>query len=139
MHLLLMSLKAIERVCMQEKSNTQSSKKAPIKGEKGNKQPGTESTIRVPKKACTKKHCNLCKKRGGTHTMHNTRDCHKYEKEGMEKTDFRAIKKVRKKPNLAKQTFAQLSKKLDKLEKAIKKQSAKSKKCHRDDSNSDSK
>ncbi len=33
------------------------------------KQPGTESMIRVPKKACTEKHCNLCKKHGGVHTM----------------------------------------------------------------------
>jgi hypothetical protein len=52
MHLLLMSLKAIERVCMQEKSNAQSGKKASNKGEKANKQPGTDATIRVPKKAC---------------------------------------------------------------------------------------
>jgi hypothetical protein len=44
-----------------------------------------------------------------------------------------------KKPNPAKQLFAQLSKKLDKLEKTLKKASHKSKKCRRDDSNSDSK
>jgi hypothetical protein len=57
----------------------------------------------------------------------------------VERANFRAIKKGRKKPNPAKQSFAQLSKKLDKLEKAIKKQSAKSKKRHRDNSNSNSK
>jgi hypothetical protein len=78
---LLMPLEAIERVCTQEKSNTQPGKKASNKGKKGNKQPGTESTIRVPKKAQTKKHCNLCKKHGGAHTTHNTRDCRKYEKD----------------------------------------------------------
>jgi hypothetical protein len=50
MRLLCMSLEAIERVCTQEISNVQSSRKASKKGKKGNKQPGTESTIRVPKK-----------------------------------------------------------------------------------------
>ncbi len=84
---------------MQEKSNAQSGKKASNKGKKGNKQPGTESMIRVPKKACTKKHCNLCKKHGGTHTMHNTRDSCKYEKDEMEKASFRTTKKGKKKPN----------------------------------------
>jgi hypothetical protein len=61
--------------------------------------------------------------------MHNTRDYCKYEKDGMKKANFRAAKKGRKKPNPAKQSFMQLSKKLDKLVKAIKKHSAKSKKC----------
>ncbi len=58
-----------------------------------------------------------------------------YEKDGMEKANFCATKKGRKKPNPARQSFTQLSKKLDKLEKAIKKQSAKYKKCRKDDSN----
>ena len=35
---------------------------------------------RVPKKACTEKLCDLCKKHGGAHTTHNTGDCEKYEK-----------------------------------------------------------
>jgi hypothetical protein len=68
-------------------------------------------------------------------TAHNS----KYEKDRMEKADVRATKKGGKKPSPAMQCFVQLSKKLDKLEKAIKKQSTKSKKCHRDDSDSDSK
>jgi hypothetical protein len=138
MRSLLMSLEAIERVCMQEKSNAQCGKKASNKGKKGNKRPCTESTARVPKKACIKKHCNLCKKRGGVHTMLNSRDCCKYENEGSEKADFCAAKKGTKKPNLAEQSFAQLSKKLDKLKKTIKNQTIKSKKHHRDNSNSNS-
>ncbi len=81
MCLLLMSLKAIEHVCSQEKSSAQFSEKASHKGKKGNKQPGTDATIRVHKKACTKKHCDLSKKNGGMYTMHNMRDCHMYEKE----------------------------------------------------------
>jgi hypothetical protein len=97
---------------------------------------------RVPKKLCTEKHWDLCKKHGdvhNTHNTHNTKDCCKYEQDGMEKANFRATRNGGKKPNPAKNSFVQLSKKLDKLKKAIKKQVAKSKKCHRDDSDSDSK
>ncbi len=43
-----------------------------------------------------------------------------------------------KKPNPAKQSFAHLSKKLDKLEKTLKKASQKSKECCKDNYNSDS-
>ncbi len=118
--LFLMSLKAIELVCTQEKSNAQFDKKAFNKGKKGNKQPGTDAADRFPKKACTKKHCNLCKKHGGAHTTHNTRDCREYKKDRMEKANFHAAKKGRMKPSPEKQSFMQLSKKLDKLEKANK-------------------
>jgi hypothetical protein len=62
-----------------------------------------------------------------------------YEEDGMAKANFHAAKKAGKKPNPAKQSFAQLSKILDKLEKALKKASHKSKKCGRDDSDSNSK
>jgi hypothetical protein len=55
------------------------------------------------------------------------------------KNNFYTAKKAGKKPNPAKQSFAQLSEKLEKLEKTLKKASLKSKKRHRDDSNSDSK
>jgi hypothetical protein len=137
MHLLLMSFEAIERVCTQEKASAHT-KKASTKGKNGKKRPGTEPMARVPKKACTKKHCNLCKKHGSVHTMHNTRDCHKYDKDGKKKNNFCTAKKGGKKPNPVKQNFAQLSKKLDKLEKTFKKASKKSKKCHYKDSNSKS-
>jgi hypothetical protein len=71
--------------------------------------------------------------------MHATKDRRKYEKDGMANADFHAAKKAGKNPNPAKQLFAQLSKKLDKLEKTLKKASHKSEKCRRDDSNSNSK
>jgi hypothetical protein len=100
MHLLLTSLETIERVCAQDKSNAQSGKKASNKAEKGNKQPGTESTARNPKKACTQKHYDICKKHGGAHTMHNIRDCCKYVKGRKEKSDFHVPKKEGKKPIL---------------------------------------
>jgi hypothetical protein len=55
------------------------------------------------------------------------------------KANFCAAKKADKKPNPAKQLFAQLSKKLDKLEKTLKKASHKSKKRRRDNRDSDTK
>jgi hypothetical protein len=74
MRLLLTSLEAIERVCTYERGKSESSKKPSHKSKEGKKQPGTKDTIRVPKKVCFEKHCNLCKKHGGAYTMHNTRE-----------------------------------------------------------------
>jgi hypothetical protein len=73
------------------------------------------------------------------HTTHATKDCCKYKKDQMVKANFHTAKKAGKKPNPAKQSFAQLSKKSAKLEKSLKKASLKSKKCRRDNSNFDSK
>jgi hypothetical protein len=139
LRLLLTSLEAIERICSQEKAKLESSKKASHKGKNRKKQPGTKPKARVPKKVHFEKLCNLCKKHGGAYTMHNTNDCHRYEKDGKEKSDFRATKKGGKKTNLARQNFAQLSKKLGKLEKAHKKLSKKSNKGQYEYSNFDSK
>ncbi len=119
MHSLLLSLEAIKCLCTQEKSHAQSIKKASNKGEEGNKQPVAESKARVPKKAHIKKHHKLCNENGGAHNMHNTRDCCKYEKDRKEKPDFCAAKKGGKKPNPARQNFAQLREKLNELEKAL--------------------
>ena len=124
--LLLSSLKAIERVCGQERSNASPDKKALHSKKKGTQQAGTEATASVPKRAHAKKHCNLCKKHGGAYTIHNTRDCHQFQKDGIKKSKFCAAKKGGKKPNPVKQSFTQLSKKLDKLEKVIKKKTPRS-------------
>jgi hypothetical protein len=140
MHSLLQSLEAIKRVCSREgseKSNPSRNKKPSHSEKKGTKQPGTESP-RVPKKVRTEKHCDLCKKHGGAYTTHNTRDCRRFEKDGTEKSDFRAAKKGGKKPNPTKQSFAQLSKKLDKLEKVLKKRDTKKRKRRSSDRDSDS-
>ena len=113
---LLLSLEAIERVCGQErseKSNASRQEKALHSKKKGTKRPGTDNSTRVPKKAYAEKHWDLCKKHGGTFTTHNTRDCHWFKKDGTEKSDFRAAKKGGKKPNPTKQSFAQLSEKMD--------------------------
>ncbi len=141
MSLLLLSLKAIKCVCGQErskKSNASHDEKALHSKKKGTKQPGNEATARVPKKARAKKHCNLCKKHGSAYMMHNTCDCCWLEKDGTKKSDFRATKKGGKKPNPIEQSFAQLSKKLDKLEKVIQKNDTKKRKCRSSDSNLDS-
>ncbi len=79
MHLLLTSLEAIERVCSHKKAELEFPKKASHKDKKRKKCSGTKSTTRVPKKIRFKKHCNLCKKHGGAYTMHNTRDCYRFE------------------------------------------------------------
>ncbi len=119
--LVLTPLKVIERVCTYKKAKPESSKKASNKGKKGKKHSGTKSMARVPKKVRFEKHCDLCKKHGGAYTMHNTRDCCRFEKDGKKKSDFRATKKGGKKVNPVNHNFVQLTKKIEKLEKALKK------------------
>jgi hypothetical protein len=114
------------------------SEKSSKKGKKGKKRPGTVFFARVPKKVRFEKHCNLCKEHGGAHTMHNTCDCCRFEKDGKEKSNFCTAKKGRYKSNLVNQNFAQLTNKIKKLEKALKKSGKKGQKCHYKDSNSDS-
>jgi hypothetical protein len=134
MRTLLAFLEAIECICTHEKAHVPSGEKSSQKSKAGTKQPNTGATLRVPKKVCFEKSFKLCMKLGGTHTMHATKDCRKYEKDRTLKPNFCTAKKEGKKPNPRKQSFAQLSKKLDRLEKTIKKASQKSKKCRRDDS-----
>jgi hypothetical protein len=124
MRLLMTLLEAIKRICTYEKGKLDSiekSDKSSNKGKKEKKHPGTNSTARVPKKVCFEKHCNLCKKHGGAHTTHNTCDCSRFEKDGKEKSSFCAAKKGRYKSNPVNQNFAQLTNKIKKLEKALKK------------------
>jgi hypothetical protein len=133
------SLEAIGCVCTHEKAHVPSGRKASHKNKAGAKWPSNRATKQAHKKVCFEKSCKLCKKYGGMHTMHATKDWRKYEKNGMAKANFRAAKKAGKKPNPARQSFAQLSEKLDNLEKTLKRASHKSKKRHRNDSDSDSK
>jgi hypothetical protein len=118
--LLLALLEAIKRVCTYEKGELDSykkSKKSSNKGKTVKKNPGTNFLARVPKKVRFEKHCILCKKHGGTHTKHNTRDCHRFEKDGKEKSNFRATKKGGYKSNPVNQNFAQLTNKIRSLKK----------------------
>ncbi len=130
MHLLLFSLEAIEHICTYKKGKLESSEKSSHKSKKGKKRPGTKATIRVPKKVCFEKHCDLCKKHGGAYTTHNTHECCRFEKEGKEKSDFHAAKKGSKKSNPLNHNFAQLTEKIKKLEKVLKKSGKKGKKRH---------
>ncbi len=57
-----------------------------------------------------------------------------FEKDGKEKSNFRAAKKGDKKPYPVKHNFAQLTEKIAKLEKALKKSSKKGKKLAYEDS-----
>jgi hypothetical protein len=138
MRLLLTSLETIERICTYEKGKLESSKKSSHKSKKGKKCPGTKATVRVPKKVCFEKHCNLCKKHGGMYTMHNTCECCRFEKDEKEKSKFHAAKKGGKKDNPVNHNFVQLTKKIEKLEKALRKSSKKGKQRHYKDSNSNS-
>ncbi len=138
MRSLLTLLKAIECICTYKKGKLESSEKSSHKSEKGKKHPGTKATVRVPKKVCFDKHCNLCKKHGGTYTMHYTRECRRFEKNGKEKSNTCAAKKGGKKGNPVKSNFAQLTKKIKKLEIALTKTGKKGKKHHYKDSDSDS-
>jgi hypothetical protein len=115
MRTLLASLEAIEHVCTHKKAHMPSGEKASQKSEAGTKQPNTGAMLWVPKKVHFEKSCKLCMKHGGVHTKHTTKDCRKYKKDGILKANFRAAKKAGKKPDPAKQSFAQLSKKLDHL------------------------
>jgi hypothetical protein len=134
---LLTLLEAIERVCTYKKGKLDTLRN-PTSLEKGKKCPGTNFTVRVPKKVRFEKQCKLCKKHGGPHTTHNTRDCCRFEKDGKEKLSFCAAKKGGQKSNPVNQNFAQLNKKIEKLEKALKKSGKKGKKCRYKDSYSDS-
>ncbi len=139
MRSLLKSLEAIKRICTHKKANLESSKKAFHNGKKRRKHPGTKSMARVLKKVCFEKHWDLCKKHGGAYTMHNTRDCHRFEKDRKEKSNFCSAKTGSKKANPVNQNFEQLSKKLEKIEKALKKLRKTAQKRQYKDSNFDSK
>jgi hypothetical protein len=117
MHSLLTLLEAIECVCTHEKGKLdEKSTTSSFNGKKGKKWPGTDPTVRVPKKVQFEKNYHLCKKHGGAHTTHTTRECRKYEKDGTEKSSFRAAKKGSKKNYPVNQNFAQLTEKIKKLE-----------------------
>ena len=85
----------------------------------------------------TEKHCVLCKKHGGAHKTHNTRDCRRYNKDGTPiKKNGSAGKSYSKERNPAGVNFAQIFR--TELRKALRKKSSKCKRCCSKDSESDS-
>jgi hypothetical protein len=99
------------------------------KGKKGKQRHGFNSMAKVPKKVRFEKYCDLYKKHGGAHTMHNTRDCCRFDKDKKEKSNFCTTKMGGRKGNLVNQNFAQLTKEIDKLKKALKKSGKKGQKA----------
>eukprot|EP00804_Cyclotella_cryptica_P009898 CCRYP_014162-RA/>CCRYP_014162-RA protein AED:0.44 eAED:0.44 QI:0/-1/0/1/-1/1/1/0/108 len=96
---------------------------------------------RIPKKpkkvGRTDKHCVLCKKHGGPHKSHNTRDCHHYNKDGTPiKKNGGAGKPNSKERKPEGANFAQIVR--AELKKALRKKSSKRKKHCANDSESDS-
>eukprot|EP00804_Cyclotella_cryptica_P008522 CCRYP_007527-RA/>CCRYP_007527-RA protein AED:0.46 eAED:0.46 QI:0/-1/0/1/-1/1/1/128/120 len=96
---------------------------------------------RIPKKpkkvGWTDKHCVLCKKHGGPHKSHNTRDCRRYNKDGtpIKKNGAQVSPNSKeRKPEGA--NFAQIVR--AELKKALRKKSGKRKKRRANDSESDS-
>jgi hypothetical protein len=88
MHSLQASLKAIECVCTPEIANAKSGETASHKNEVEAKRPNTGATKQAHKKVRLEKSCKLCKKHGGTHTTHATKDCLKYKKDGTVKAEL---------------------------------------------------
>ena len=114
--------------------------------EKGKRKGTGSNADRIPKNVRTERHCVLCQKYGGRADSHNTSDCSKYEKDGTEKAGWvskspRTSSGQYKKPD--KNSYAQIQKKIEKLEKAVKKgkkgsSSRKKKRYASSDSDSDS-
>jgi hypothetical protein len=107
--------------------------------EQKRKMESEDSSIpKKPKKVgWTEKHCVLCKKHGGAHKMHNTRDCRRYNKDGTPiKKNGGAGKSNSKKRKPEGVNFAQIFR--TELKKALHKKSSKRKKCRVKDSENDS-
>ncbi len=135
---LLTSLEAIEPVCTHEKGkHEEKAEKASFNGKKGKK--GQVLILRpaFPRKSVSQKIATYARNMGA-HMTHSTGECRKYEKDGTLKASFRATKKGGKKSYPSNQNFAQLTKKIEKLEKALKKSGKRGKKHRYEDSNSDS-
>ncbi len=71
--------------------------------------------------------------------MHNTCDYCRFKKDRKEESNFRAAKKGGKRGNPVYQNFAQLTKKIEKLEKVLKKSGKNGQKRRYEDSDSNSK
>jgi hypothetical protein len=66
---------------------------------------------RIPKKAkkgWTDKHCSLCKKHGGAHTTHNTKECRRYNSDGSQKKPAHKPKADKAGREKAGQNYAQI-------------------------------
>ena len=82
-----------------------------------------ESDSRNPnkaKKGWMEKHCSLCKKHGGVHTTHNTKECRKWNKDGtLKKTGKSSSSNARSRVSFA-QAINKLTAEVQKLKKEAK-------------------
>jgi hypothetical protein len=100
----------------------------------------------IPKRRRTERYCSLCKKHGGAQATHNTPDCQKYDSNGTVKKSFKGTRPTGtshgpEKPARGGSSYAQLSAKIDKIEKSNKKMRRallkQKKRKHHETSNSD--
>jgi hypothetical protein len=141
-------LEALERIERAFPTNTVGDgHKTTVKSGDSSKRKMVSFNERIPKKHRREKHCSLCKKHGGAHTTHNTPDCRKYESNGNPKKTFNGKKtngpsRGPERPARGGSSYAQLSAKIDKLEKSNKKMkraiNKKKRKRHNDSDDSDS-
>ena len=145
------SVRALLPILEKIENNAEHEAKPPIvnkmKGT-GEKRKMESSDLRIPKKqksvTFSEKSCALCKKHGGPHKSHNTRDCRRYNPDGtpIKRNGGAASKSGHANRHRSKESqhqganFAQLIRK--EVKKAFRKQSHKRKKCHGNDSDSDS-
>jgi hypothetical protein len=141
MRLLMTFFEAIERVCTYEKVELDSfekSVKSSNMGEKGKTCPGTDSTARVPKKSALRSIATYARSMGAhipCTTLVIVVGLRRTERRNQ---SFRATKKGGYRSNPVNQNFAQLTDKIKKLEKALKKSGKKGQKRRYKDSVSDS-
>jgi hypothetical protein len=103
-------------------NNNPGGTKANAKSDMTSKQKSTDSSSgRIPKKKRSKKHCILCKDKGGRHDTHNTNECAKWEKDGSLKASWVEKDNLTDKKKSESRSFAQLLNRFSKLEKSIKK------------------
>jgi hypothetical protein len=103
---LLNNLEAIERVMdenhsasLKAKAKEASAASAATKGS-SKKHPASESSggLRVPKKARPNKFCQHCKAKGRPHLTHNTKECHRYDRNWNPVSSFQGKPVNAKKP-----------------------------------------
>ncbi len=59
---------------------------------------GNSGELQVPKKARPSKFCQHCKAKGGPHLTHNTKECHRYNRNGNPISSFQGKPANAKKP-----------------------------------------
>jgi hypothetical protein len=83
---------------LKAKAKEASAASAAAKGS-SKKRSGSPGELRVPKKARPSNFCQHCKVKGGPHLTHNTKECHRYDKNGNPVSLFQTMPANAKKPD----------------------------------------